>query len=422
MSTRREFLNNGLGFVALGLSVPTMLMSASQAIAADKTTPARAKNSDKILVVIEMAGGNDGLNTVAPIGDPLYAKLRPTIGVKANEAVKIDQGLALHPGLGALGKLYEKGQLAVVTGVGYPNPNRSHFQSMDIWQTGELTQNARERSGWLARYFDEDGHFAGNPLAGVALGGALPLALWSQNSPASVIGDARNFGFEARGNAREQQLATLKTLYDQNGIEGGTVAAGASDFIRNVGEGIYGSSDAIKTALKSYDERAAKGANYPRDNGLANGLQTVAKLITGGLGTRVYYLSMGGFDTHANQPGQHAYLLRQLAEAVAAFNADLELQGRGNDVMVMTFSEFGRRAQENGGAGTDHGAASVMFVTGASVKGGVHGDYPKLDDLDDGDLKHHTDFRRVYSTVLGRWLGVSAPKVLGGEFANLDFV
>lgn len=422
MSTRREFLHNGLGFVALGFTVPTMLMQASQAIAAEKTVAARTNKSDKILVVIEMAGGNDGLNTVAPLSDPLYAKLRPTIGVKPSEAVKIDNGLALHPRMGALGKLYEKGQLAVVTGVGYPNPNRSHFQSMDIWQSGDPTLNARERSGWLARYFDEDGHFAGNPLAGVSLGGSLPLALWSQNSPTSVIGNAKDFGFTARGNAREQQLATLKTLYDQSGMEGGTVAAGASDFIRNVGDGIYSSSDALKTALKSYDGKAGKVAAYPVNNGLANDLQTVAKLITGGLETRVYYLTMGGFDTHANQAGQHAYLLNQLADAVAAFNADLELQGRGNDVVVMTFSEFGRRAQENGGAGTDHGAASVMFVTGASVQGGVHGDYPKLDDLEGGDLKYHTDFRSVYSTVLGNWLQVSPTRVLGGEFPCLKFV
>ena len=421
--TRREFISNGLGFVALGFTVPTMLMQTSQAIAAEKTiAAANGRGGGKILVVIEMSGGNDGLNTVAPVADPLYAKLRPTIGVKADNAVKIDKGLALHPGMGALGKLYEKGQLAVVTGVGYPNPNRSHFQSMDIWQSGDPTLDARERSGWLARYFDEDGHFQGNPLAGISMGGNLPLALWGKNSPASVVGDANNFGFEARGNARDQQLQTLKALYEQTGMEHGTVAAGASDFIRNVGDGIYGSSDAIKVALKTYDDKAAKQANYPRDNGLANGLKTVAKLITGDLGTRVYYLSMGGFDTHANQPGSHAYLLNQLAEAVAAFNNDLELQGRGNDVMVMTFSEFGRRAQENGSAGTDHGAASVMFATGASVKGGVYGDYPSLDDLDDGDLKHHTDFRSVYSTVLGNWLQVSAPKVLGGEFASLKFV
>ena len=421
--SRREFISNGLGFVALGFTVPTMLMQASQAVAAEKTVAARGGKDGKILVVIEMSGGNDGLNTVAPIGDPLYAKLRPTIGFNANDAVKIDKGLALHPRMGALGKLYEKGQLAVVTGVGYPNPNRSHFQSMDIWQTGDPTLNARERSGWLARYFDEDGHFQGDPLAGISMSGSLPLALWSQNSAASVVGNnAGDFGFSARGNAREQQLATLKTLYAQAGMENGTVAAGASDFIRNVGDGIYGSSDAIKTALKTYDAKASKNANYPRNNGLADGLQTVAKLITGDLGTRVYYLSIGGFDTHANQPGQHGNVLNQLADAVAAFNADLELQGRGNDVVVMTFSEFGRRAQENGSAGTDHGAASVMFATGAGVKGGVYGDYPSLEDLDNGDLKHHTDFRSVYSTVLGNWLNVSAPKVLGGEFPSLKFI
>ena len=423
---RRDFLQNGLGFVSLGLTMPTLFMQATRALADEPSIIGAAggptgKKGDKILVVLEMAGGNDGLNTVMPLGDPMYAKLRPTIGVNLADAVKIDHGLGMHPGMTAFGKLFESGKLGVITGVGYPNPNRSHFQSMDIWQSGNTNAAATERTGWLARYFDEDGHLTGDPLAGVSLGGNLPLALWSQTSPASVIGNGQDFGFVARNGGGAAQAKTLRTLYQSGTVQGGTVAAGPRDFVRNVGNEVYASTDAIKAALRAYDVKAGQKAQYP-NNGLANGLQTIAKLIAGGLSTRVYYLSMGGFDTHANQPGQHATLLANLANSISAFMADLALQGRADDVLVMTFSEFGRRVQENGSAGTDHGTASVMFVAGGGVRGGVYGDYPSLNDLDAGDLRYHTDFRSVYATVLGSWLNSQPAKVLGGDYAPLKFV
>lgn len=419
--SRRDFIQNGLGFVSLGFSMPTLLMQATSALA-DGATPASPKQQGKIFVVLEMAGGNDGLNTVMPIQNPLYAKKRPNIGVKATDALKIDNGLALHPSMGALGKLYEQGKVAVVTGVGYPNANRSHFESMDIWQSGKPKFGTEGRNGWLARYFDAAGHFVGDPLAGVALGGSLPLALWSQTSPASVIGKATDFGFTARGGDRDQQLKTLKTLYNQNGAKNGTMAGGASDFIRNVGNEVYSSTDSIKAALQSYDTKAGQKAAYPQNNGLAYGLKTISKLITGGLPTRVYYLTIGGFDTHANQPNQHANLLGAISNAINAFYQDLVLQGRADDVMLMTFSEFGRRVQENGSSGTDHGSASVMFVVGGKVRGGVYGDYPSLEDLDSGDLRFHTDFRSVYSTVLDNWLGAPSKTVLEGDFPKIKFV
>ena len=189
-------------------------------------------------------------------------------------------------------------------------------------------------------------------------------------------------------------METLKALYST-----GTVAGGNAEFVRNVGSEAYSSTLEMKQAFKDYDVKSGNAAAYPQNNGFASGLQTIAKLITGGLGTRVYYLSMGGFDTHANQPRQHADLLGQLADGMAAFYQDLSQQGRAQDVTVMTFSEFGRRSRENGSSGTDHGAASVMFVAGGGVKGGLHGDYPSLSDLDDGDLRFHTDFRSVYATL-----------------------
>ena len=424
-TTRREFIQNGLSFVALGLAMPTFLMHAASADALPgQGAPAGSLfgglppiPAGKTLVVIEMAGGNDGLNTVIPYAAPEYAKFRPTIGVPAGNVVKLDAKLGLHPRLKPLGDLYEKGQVAVVTGVGYPNPNRSHFQSMDIWQTGRPQIDAKERTGWLARYFDADGHFKGNPLSGISLGSALPLALFADDVPASVIGNGRDYGFSINGPDKGVQDA-LRSLYAE-----GTVAGSNAEFVRNVGSDAYSSTDVLKKAFNDYDTAKSNTvAPYPQGNGLAAGLQTIAKLIAGGVGSRVYYLNMGGFDTHANQVGQHGALMGQLADAVSAFLADLQMHGKGEDVTVMTFSEFGRRCKENGSQGTDHGAASVMFVAGAGVKGGIYGDYPSLSDLDDGDLRYHTDYRSVYATLLDKWLGANSQAILGDQFKHLDFV
>lgn len=420
MPKRREFIQNGLGFISLSLTMPQFLMRAARAADTPANTAQGAKSlppipQGKILVVIEMAGGNDGLNTVIPYADAAYAQARPNIGLKAGDVVKIGNNLGLHPAMKAMGELFEKGQVAVVSGVGYPNANRSHFHSMDIWQSADPALQQRERSGWLARYFDADGHYKGNPLSGVVLGGTLPMALTSQSSPVSVIGNGRDFGF-GQGNDRQKQMEALHALY-----QGGTVAANNTEFISNVGNDVYTSTEAIRKALQGYDPRANAAAKYPQ-SGLANSLQTIAKLVTSDLGTRVFYASIGGFDTHANQPEGHANLLGTISEAVAAFYRDLAAQGRDKDVMVMTFSEFGRRVKENGSAGTDHGAASCLFVVGPGVRGGNFGTYPSLTDLDDGDLKFTTDFRSVYSAVIDRWLAADSNQILGGRYQPLKFV
>jgi uncharacterized protein (DUF1501 family) len=401
------------------MAIPTFLMNAA---AGDPLTPAgpgaAPVRSGKVLVVIEMQGGNDGLNTAVPYTDPGYAKARPVIGIAENDLVKISPSVGLHPSLKSLGDLYNQGKVAVMTGVGYPNPNRSHFHSMDIWQTGNPQVDISNRTGWLARYFDADGHLKSDPLSGVTVGSALPLALTAEDTPISVIGSLRSFGFQsAPGVDKQKTMDALQALYAQ-----GTVAASPAEFVRNVGVNAYTSVKELKAAIKDYDARSANAAKYPIQNGLASGLQTVSKLVTGGLETKVFYLTIGGFDTHANQPNQHAQLLQQMSDALAAFYQDLAQQGRANDVTVMTFSEFGRRVHENGSAGTDHGAASVMFVLGGAVKGGVYGDYPSLEDLDDGDLRFHTDYRSVYATLLEKWLGVPSSSVLGSTFPTLNFV
>jgi len=414
--TRRELLHNGLAFISLGLAMPTFLMRAAHAADPTGLSTLPAIPSGKILVVIELSGGNDGLNTVIPWTDPAYAKLRPTIGIRKSDVVQIGANLGLHPSLKPVKSLYDQGHLAVVTGVGYPNPNRSHFHSMDIWQTADPEIDIQERTGWIARYFDNDGHFKGNPLSGVTLGSSLPLALFTEDSPASAIGNGEDYQFQTSDD-RAKHLAALRALYSS-----GTVAGSQAEFIRNVGSNAYSSTTELQQALRANDEKAADAAKYPQYNSLGDGLRTVAKLVTGGLETRVYYVGFGGFDTHANQPYTHAHLLEQFAEALTAFYNDLEMQGRANDVTVMTFSEFGRRAKENSSAGTDHGAASIMMVAGGAVKGAVYGDYPSLTDLDDGDLRFHTDFRSVYATVLDNWVGSNSQAVLGGTFPKLGFV
>jgi uncharacterized protein (DUF1501 family) len=415
--TRREFLHNGMSFVALGIGMPTFLMEAAQAQSANGQPGVVPPG--KILVLVEMNGGNDGLNTVVPYLDPQYKKLRSTIGIRKEDCIPIDANLSLHPRMKPMMELYEKGHLGVVSGVGYPNPNYSHFEAMDIWQMADPAHQLKERSGWIARYFDENGHLRSNPLSGLTLTGSFPLAFGGDNPAASVLtlGQDDPFTSADKDPERQARLAARRAIYAQ-----GTIANNHDDFIRKVGSFAYSNTAEIRTALNNFDKLAAKSARYPDNNGLANSLQSVSKLIVGGLSTRVYYVAIGGFDTHANQPGQHANLLGDMSEAIAAFYRDLEAQGRAQDVVLMTFSEFGRRAAENGTYGTDHGTASVMFVAGAGVKGGVHGAYPSLTELQDGDLKFTTDFRRVYADLLDKWLGASSEQVLGAKFDHLGVV
>jgi uncharacterized protein (DUF1501 family) len=410
-----------MSFVAMGIGMPSLFMEAAHA-SATKTLSAMgmpAAPADKILVLVEFGGGNDGLNTVVPHMDPAYQKLRPKIGVRKGDVVQIDGNLGLHPRLKPLMEMYEKGHLAVVTGVGYPNPNYSHFESSDIWQLADPAHQLKDRVGWVARYFNEDGHLKTNPLSGLTLTGNMPLAFNAEDIAASVYVQNQEDPFTSTNKDKEYQarLAARRTIYSQ-----GTVANNHLDFIRKVGQHAYTNTTEIRAALANYDKKANKAAKYPQYNYLAESLESVAKLIVGGLPTRVYYVSIGGFDTHANQPGQHGNLLGGIAESVVAFFKDLESQGRDKDVILMSFSEFGRRAEENDSAGTDHGTASVMFVAGGAVKGGVHGAYPSLTDLKDGDLKFTTDFRRVYANVLDGWLGSNSEKVLGGKYEHLGLI
>jgi uncharacterized protein (DUF1501 family) len=421
MFTRRDFLTRTLGgtsLLAVGSVVPEFL--ANTALAADKD--AKAKSKDTILVVIEMEGGNDGLNTLAPYADDLYQKARPTLGFAKKEVQKIDDYVGLHPRMNQLKQLYDEKKLAIVQGVGYPNPDRSHFESMDIWQQADPKR--AQSTGWLARTIPGM-HVSEAGVPGMFFGdNRLPVALQGADGGVISLSDRNSFKLQLSGNAPPRK----KLLEDLNSGDDGTKADLAA-FVRKRQLQTYTSLQKIEDALKetggnNQPQPVPRRGGNPDSNDLAtlNGkLGLIARLINKGLGTRIYYVSIGGFDTHSGQADQHEVLLGEVSAAIGQFFGAMQ-KDEADRVVLMTFSEFGRRVKENGSRGTDHGAASCLFVAGPKVKGGLVGKYPKLDDLTDGDLKFNTDFRAVYATLLDQWLGVESRTVLGEKFDHLALV
>ncbi len=403
MFTRRQFLTQTLrtsSLVALAPVVPQFVAQTAQAAEVGK---------DNILVVLELSGGNDGINTVVPYADDLYHKYRPTLRQSKDVVLRLDDHVGLHPALQPLRPTWEAGQLAVVQGVGYPNPDRSHFEAMDIWQSADPKRLTK--SGWLGRAANEiKGGSGGVPLMHLGPGN-MPLALSGAAGGTVTINDKNSFRLEITGDAARQN-ARRGLLKDLSAPK----SAGENDLASFVRRRQVQTLTAVETLRELLEGRNAlpnAGA------GLSGKLQLIAGLIARGFGTRVFYVSLGGFDTHAGQAPAHAKLLTELADSVAAFFRTLKGTGHDRRVRLMTFSEFGRRVDENGSQGTDHGAASCLFVTGPSVKGGVVGKHPSLKDLDVGDLKYHTDFRRVYATQLDGWLGCDSKAVLGEKWEQV---
>ncbi len=404
-ANRRDFLKSslaGAGLVTCSLGAPAFL--GRTAAAAPKAGKPGAK--DTILVVIELTGGNDGLNTVIPFKDAEYAKLRPTLRQTQAQIKKINDDLGLHPSMTGFAELLHDNALCVVQGVGYPNPNQSHFRSMDIWQTASLAESASE--GWLGK--------ALKGLPGVPSfhlkndNEPSPLAL--DGAPARVpsIKTLEEFQLQvaaASGADKKEQREVIESAAKSSGVPS------LLDFVQRTATNTYASSRRLQEIGKSYQPKAT----YP-NTALGGRLKLAAQLIDAGLGARLFYVAHGNFDTHATQAPAHANLLTQLSEAVTAFFKDLSERGQRDRVLIMTFSEFGRRAKENGSRGTDHGSAAPMFLVGGKVKPGPVGDHPSLTKLELGNLKHHTDFRQVYAAILDKWLGVPSKDVLGAEFAQ----
>lgn len=405
-ANRRDFLKSSLAastLVSMGAgTVPGFLSRSAQAAG---TT----KSNDRILVVVQLLGGNDGVNTVVPHGIDGYAKGRRALRLPAGQLHKITKEIGLHPSMGQMAKLLEDGRLAVVQGVGYPNPDRSHFRSMEIWETARLESDALE-TGWLGRAIDAAPAKAGEDTRALHIGGrSLPLALKAKQSEVPSLESLEQY--KLRLDRREErdaldQLARIDRPKDDPLL----------GFMRRSTLTAYDSSKRLEQVTKP--SGTSKYPNY----GLARRLELIGQIIKAGFGTRIYYTSLDGFDTHANQLGTHAALLNELSDSVAAFHSDLSSSGQADRVALLTFSEFGRRVKENASMGTDHGAAAPLFVVGPVAKAGLIGDHPSFDSLDDGDLIHHTDFRRVYASLLESWLGCSSTTVLGPGFAPLQLL
>lgn len=381
MLTRRSFLQSS-SLLALAPAVPLFVARSARAAAPDKDA--------RVLVVVELDGGNDALNTVVPHADPEYAKLRPKLKHDPKTLVKLADGVGLHRALKPLDGLLQAGRLAVVPGVGYPNPNRSHFESMAVWHTASTDADDRKGYGWLGRALD--------PARGnlFAVGGEVPTALRGRRSTAVAF----------------NRLDEV-TLADPRAATAGAGPEGADDLLGFVRRQAVDAHAAAETLAKLGADRG--GTSYPQ-TALADRLRTVSRLLKAGLGPRVFYTQQSGYDTHSQQGFPHADLLGGFAGAVAAFFADLAESKLADRVTLLAFSEFGRTVKENGSGGTDHGTAGACFVAGPTVKGGLAGSMPSLTDLDGGEPKMTTDFRSVYAALLGGWLGVPAEGVLGGRF------
>lgn len=400
--TRREFLRSTLGAPTLLSLAPTAPTFLTRTAAAAGT---RTADRDTVLVVLQLAGGNDGLNTVVPHGDDEYARARTTLRLPTRELHRIDSLLGFHPRLGSLARLFHDGLLSVVQGVGYPNPNGGHFESMHIWQTADTS--IRGETGWLGRAVDHVTRDdpAGRPAVFVGEIGQ-PFTL---NAARAVVPSVRSL--EDATFRREPEPVPTPPAPGAGGI-------GLLDYVRRTALRAERDSRAFEVA------GSASGVEYPPLQ-FARRLRTVARLIRADVGLRIIYTELGGvepggFDNHAAQLDNHAALLHQLSESVSAFLLDLKRDNLLDRVMLMTFSEFGRTVRENGRRGTDHGSAAPLFIAGGKVAGGLVGAHPNLTDLEAGGQKHHTDFRRVYATMLERWLGYDSTAILGARYEPLN--
>lgn len=395
--SRRKFLGQSALATAGGLMVPMFLKGFD-----GKNT--LFNNSNNKLVVIQFSGGNDGLNTVVPYQNDIYYQQRPNIAIKKSEVLKLTDELGFHPALQPLQKLYDNGELSIVNNVGYPNPDRSHFRSMDIWQTAS-DANEYLSTGWLGRYLDQNNQ-------------SNHQALEMDDSLSLALKGVEHSGF-ATSNPKQLQR-TVKTPI----IKALTKHHHEHEHDENVAYLYQTLANTVSSSDYLFEKAKAQSStqNYPK-NQLGRSLKQVAELIAAGSNTQVYYVTLGGFDTHANQIMTQERLLKAYAQAIEAFVKDLKQHNQWNETMVMTFSEFGRRVKENGSRGTDHGTAGNLYLMGGKLKkAGFYNAAPDLTKLDKGDLIHTMDFRRVYATLLNNWLKVDDQAILNKQFKSLGIV
>ncbi len=402
--SRRELLYKG-GMIAVGLAAPGWLSSLAKADVL-KRSVGNPIDPDGVLIVIQLSGGNDGLNTVIPYADSQYYTLRPNLGIPADKVLRLNEHVGLHPAMSGLETLYKEKKVAIIQNVGYPRPNRSHFKSMDIWNQASPTGEVAH--GWIGRHLDlmaTGGPV--NPVYALGLSTEKPLALSAEKASIPCFASLADIQAMVGDADTERLLRSISS------------GAGSSEekVVQKANVAAFDAMVALRDQLKSYE---AKG-KYGNDR-FGQGFAQIAQLVATSSATRVIYFSVGGFDTHARQADAHQNLLKGFSDAMLTFQREIEALGKSKKVMVVVFSEFGRRSYENASSGTDHGAAAPMFVIGDAVKGGFYGPKPNLMDLTDGDLKYAIDFRQVYATALDRWIGGESERVLAGKFEHIPFL
>jgi uncharacterized protein (DUF1501 family) len=395
---RREFLQIG-SLATATLMVPKFLK------AFEGKTPVPMGN--KVVVIIQLSGGNDGLNTIIPVRNDIYYRERPKLGIEKAKTLTLTDEAGLHPALVGLKELYDEGYLAILNNVGYPNPDRSHFRSMDIWQTGSLSSQYLT-TGWIGRYLDAQCRGCDKPTQALEIDDVLSLALKGEEIKGLALRDPRRL----YNTSHEKYYKDLKAAFkDEPGDQ-------PVDYLYKTLAETLSSADYIFQESKL----RPSSQTYPNTD-LGKNLKTIASLIFSTINTKVYYVSLGSFDTHFNQQAQQQNLFTQLSEAVKAFVQDLKNQNRFEDVLLFTFSEFGRRVSQNASGGTDHGTANNMFlISGALQQKGLINPLPNLNDLEEGDLKYSIDFKNVYATVLKKWLSADDEQILGKAYTPLSFI
>ena len=369
---------------------------------------------EKSLVVVQLSGGNDYLNTIVPYGDDEYYDFRKTVHIDQESVLPVDGTYGFNPNLGPLKRLYDEGKVAVINGIGYDNPNRSHFRSMDIWHTALPDEIGNE--GWLGRVIREIDPSGENVLTGVNFGRGLPRALGVRGVPVASVGNLETYGlFTDIEDEATRSLALRAFAHMYGGVQGKDPVL---DFLGQTGSNALKGADILRTAPEKYSSSIEYAANP-----IAQSMRSAAQVLFADLGTRVFYTQHGSFDTHSGELTSHAKLWQEVSGAIGDFYDDLKEHGREDEGVVLVFSEFGRRIKDNG-SGTDHGSGGVAFVIGSEVKGGMYGQYPSIREADqlEGDLHFNNDFRSTYSTIIENWFGLDAVPIVNGTFEQFDFV
>lgn len=412
MLSRRDIVKGGVALVSIGTTAHSFLKGA---VAFARENPAYvAPDNGRTLIVVQLAGGNDGLSTVVPGADANYRSARKVLGVPEESLLPLANGYGLHPNLTGLKGLWDAGLLAVVQGVGYPNQDYSHFKSMAIWQSGDPETALKD--GWLGRTLEKLESEQHDPFLGFNIGGSTPPEMRTAAVAIPSVQDPADYNFKRGGQPvaeGDPRTATLLKLYEQYPA---TSPYGA--LLETTVESAVSSAALLAKVAETY----RPAVTYP-ETSFASGLSVLAEAVVGELGMRVGHVTLGGFDTHSNQQTDHDALMTTLDQGLTAFYQDLEAHGRADDVVVLTWSEFGRRVGENANRGTDHGSASEVFALGKGVRSGLYGEPARLDQLiDRGNLAYTTDFRSVYATIIERWLGTPAEPLLGANWPQLGFL